>query len=414
MSCTSSILHQQSKGKRLKSIIYSQSVGSSTKVIQEVKDTFEYPIISGRNAFILDFIRQLLDTTVIKRELKKVEEDSSSDEEGGSIFDAFMGGGKPKTKEKKKPENEVKIEVDKPMLLSIISDYYSDKGFALLGLVLAYENKEIKMSKASSNTLAKNIIVEVVKGTRSDNQDSSEKVTNAINELVNRLSLDKEEYYIFVRNQYRFLENLRLEFRFIKSDKTSSTLLFRLEEELLKSIDFINVMTSYPFAIDLENDQNSLRSILSLIEYLENVVECMFIYETESADEKISENVEEESYEENPFREPSNSLRLPHNSSEETKRFSKTKDNRIQVRSTISMKKPGQNIGNQNTQYMAELCCKLRTSFLLYVSMILLAYLIKKFEYIRPLLHDMRVMLYYKGSQGDSKKSESSDKGEDK
>ena len=299
--------------------------------------------------------------------------------------------------------------------LSIISDYYADKGFALLGLVLAYENKDITMSKASSSTLAKNIIVEVVKGTKSDNQDSSEKVSNAINELVQRLGLDKEEYYIFVRNQYRFLENLRLEFRFIKSDKTSSTLLFRLEEELLKSIDFINVMTSYPFAIDLEKDQHSLRSILSLIEYLENVVECMFIYETEiTEEEKVSENVDEENdAEENPFREPSNSLRIPQGHGEENKRNSKTKDNKIQVRSTISMKKPGQNIKNLNTQYMAELCWRLRTSFLLYVSMILLAYLIKKFEYIRPLLHDMRVMLHYKSNQGDNK-PQNNDKNEDK
>ena len=137
-----------------------------------------------------------------------------------------------KRKINKEKEPVIQIIVDKSMLLSIISDYYADKGFTLLGLVVAYENKDIKISKASASTLAKNIIVEVVKGTRSDNQDSSEKVTNAINELAQRLELNKDEYYIFIRNQYRFLENLRLEFRFIKSD-ISSLLLFRLEEELL-------------------------------------------------------------------------------------------------------------------------------------------------------------------------------------
>ena len=47
--------------------------------------------------------------------------------------------------------------------------------------------------------------------------------------------------------------------------------------------------------------------------------------------------------------------------------------------------------------------------------MILLAYLIKKFEYIRPLLHDMRVMLHYKdNSTGEIKKSKSIDGNEDK
>lgn len=231
---------------------------------------FAYPIISGRNVFVLDFINHLMDHHIIKRELKKAEMDD--DDEGGSIFDDFFGGGAPKKKEEKKQEVK-KIEVDKEQLLSIISDYYSDKGYVLLGLILAYENKDVKMKKSSADNLVKNLIVEVVKGTRADNNDSTERVTSAINELVQRFKLKKEEYFVFVRNQYRFLENLRLEFRFIKADKDSSTLLFRLEEELLKSIDFINVMTAYPFAIDLEKDQVSLRSILSLIEYLEDVVE---------------------------------------------------------------------------------------------------------------------------------------------
>ena len=56
--------------------------------------------LSGANAFILDFIRILLDTTIIKRELKKIEEDSSSEEEEGSIFDDFFGRGATKKKDK--------------------------------------------------------------------------------------------------------------------------------------------------------------------------------------------------------------------------------------------------------------------------------------------------------------------------
>ena len=68
-------------------------------------------------------------------------------------------------------------------------------------------------------------------------------------------------------------------------------------------------MTSYPFAIDLEKDHHSLRSILSLIEYLENVVEWMFIYETEVAEEEKQPENEEDN--EGPFREPISSLKIP-------------------------------------------------------------------------------------------------------
>jgi len=117
---------------------------------------FEYPIISGRNAFVLDFVNQLLDHHIIKRELQKskfaAEESSSDEDEGGSIFDDFFAGSSKKNEEaKKKAEPVKKIEVDKKMLLNIISDYYSDKGFVFLGLILAYENKEIKMSNEAAD-----------------------------------------------------------------------------------------------------------------------------------------------------------------------------------------------------------------------------------------------------------------------
>jgi hypothetical protein len=238
------------------------------------KQTFEYPIISGRNVFVLDFIEHLMNHHIVKRELKNIEMNNDMDEEeGGSIFDDFFGQAQTKKKEEKKTEDVKTINVNKEMLLGIISDYYSEKGYVLLGLLLAYENKDIKMNKISADNLVKNVIVEVVKGTKTDNNDSTDRVKKTIDELVKRFHLNKDDYFIFVRNQYRFLENLRLEFRFIKADKDTSTLLFRLEEELLKSVNFINVMTSYPFAIDLENDFTSLKSICSLIEYLEDVVE---------------------------------------------------------------------------------------------------------------------------------------------
>lgn len=357
-----------------------------------LKQTFEYPIISGRNAFVLDFIEHLMDHHIVKRAIRDAGMDEDSDEsgDGGDIFDDFFGQSATKKKEEKKTKENHTIDVNKETLLSIISDYYSDKGFVLLGLVLAYENKDLNMKRSSADNLVKNIIVEVVKGTKADNSDSTEKVTRSIDELVSRFKLNKDDYFIFVRNQYRFLENLRLEFRFIKHGKDSSTLLFRLEEELLKSVHFINVMTAYPFAIDLEKNLTSLRSICSLIEYLEDVVECLFIYENEANDDETNQKFEEDKF--------------ARQSSKTVKQISKPTDikiekkksrgsNRIQVRDTISLKKPGKHLKDLNTQDMAMLCCKLRTSYLLYISMILLSFLIKKFEYIRPLLTNLQSLI---------------------
>lgn len=235
-----------------------------------------------------------------------------------------------------------------------------------------------------------------------------------MNELVSKFQLPKEEFYYFVRNQYRFLENLRLEFRFIKADKDSSKLLFRLEEELLKSLDFINLMTSYPFAIDLNKNPSSLKRILSLIEYLENVVECMFIYENEVIEEKkrLEEQKEQDrdNYLDDENEESDNQFEADPSLKPEDNQLGKSKtfkNSKIMVRSTIIIKKPGKKLKDENSQFMAALCCKIRTSFLLHVSMILLSFLIKKFEFIRPLLHDLRALLHKANEQASEEYVES-------
>lgn len=66
---------------------------NKAETTKEADEWFEYPIISGRNVFIMDFVNQLLDHHIIKRELQKQQfEEESSEEEGGSIFDDFFGG----------------------------------------------------------------------------------------------------------------------------------------------------------------------------------------------------------------------------------------------------------------------------------------------------------------------------------
>ena len=355
---------------------------------------------------MLDYLNHLMNHHIIKREMKKAQfQESSSEEEDGDIFDDFFGGGgASKQKEEKKKEEIKTVQVDKESLLSIISDSYADTGYGILGLVPAYENKDVQMKRYSANNLSKHIITEVVKGTQADNDDSIKRVSKAISELSTRFLIDKDEYFIFVRNQYRFLDNLRLEFRFIQTDKDSSTLLFRLEDELLKAINFINVMTSYPFCIDLEKNTESVSSILSLIEFLEGIVKCMFIYENE-----VDEDADPEPFEE--AKEPNEENKEDFDGFNESRKVSSTvfqkKDAKaklsmnskrggdFKIRSTISKKKPGNQVQNEDSQYMAELCCKLRTSFLLHVAMILLSFLIKKFEYIRPLLFDLRKLMNY-------------------
>ena len=128
-------------------------------------------------------------------------------------------------------------------------------------------------------------------------------------------------------------------------------LLFTLEEKLYKSLDFINVMTSYPFFIDLENDTYSLNRILALIEYLENIVECMFLYENEALednkenrDSDFDENENEKSVVFFTVNRPGSIKKLEESSFH---------NNKIKVRDTATMKKPGKKLKDEDSQYMA-------------------------------------------------------------
>ena len=61
---------------------------------------------------------------------------------GGSIFDMFSAG--PSAAEEKKEEKEIKmIEINESQMVSFISDIYSNKGYAFLSLILAFEQKEV-------------------------------------------------------------------------------------------------------------------------------------------------------------------------------------------------------------------------------------------------------------------------------
>jgi hypothetical protein len=152
----------------------------------------------------------------------------------------------------------------------------------------------------------------------------------------------------------------------------------------------------------MNKDQSSLKSILSLIEFLEDVVECMFIYENElneeimrNKPEDISPNNEDDAEEMimTDMRKASNTVLSNTYYNVPDPSLKKKNKSKIEVRSTLAMKKPGKGFTNENTQFMAELCCKLRTTFLLHISMVLLSFLIKKFEYIRPLLKDLRDLM---------------------
>ena len=57
-------------------------------------------------------------------------------------------------------------------------------------------------------------------------------------------------------------------------------ILYRLEDETLKLLDFINSMTNYPFLVDVvQDDEVSMKRIVGVINYLESLLECLIMYD---------------------------------------------------------------------------------------------------------------------------------------
>jgi hypothetical protein len=191
-----------------------------------------------------------------------------------------------RNKEEKKEE--VKIEIDKNMIVDTVCDYYYNRGYPILGLIFAFEyfSYDNIPEPISEKFVKSNISLMISESTLSDDDDSGDRVNSLIVDLKEIFNIPQNLLFNYATSEYRSYNNLSAEFRFLKLKKKSSILLFRLEEELLKSVDFISEFTAYPFLVDMEKDIKGLSKVMSLISYLENVVECMLIYECEALEEE--------------------------------------------------------------------------------------------------------------------------------
>ena len=116
--------------------------------------------------------------------------------------------------------------------------------------------------------------------------------------------MDADFIFHYVRSQFIFIGKFVKQIEFEQNYQNSFQLLTRIEIEVLKSLEFINTFSSYPFLIDtFEDNLEGTLKIKAFIEYLDDIVLSLQLYEKKLGEEMrfdlldpsshMSENVEE-------------------------------------------------------------------------------------------------------------------------
>ena len=117
--------------------------------------------------------------------------------------------------------------------------------------------------------------------------ETNKRLAIAIETLIERFQLKREFVHQFMRSQFMYLDRYEQEIQFEADHGDSQTLILRIEEELLKSLDFINLFTAYPFLIDIERGNlESIKTTERLIDFVERVLKSMMTYEKVLEQEK--------------------------------------------------------------------------------------------------------------------------------
>ena len=130
--------------------------------------------------------------------------------------------------------------------------------------------------------------------------------------------------------------------------------------------------------------------------------ECLF-FETENIEDDLISNLNSEDDKDESDNISSHSLIpsfvLSSDNNKSESRNDLNKNGKVSSQSSFSSKQSEVVLKSEDPKLVAEVWCKLRASFLLYSWMILLSFVMKKFEYIRPLLVDIGEILDFKKIQ---------------
>ncbi|CDW90006.1 wd-40 repeat-containing protein [Stylonychia lemnae] len=238
------------------------------------------PHLSRYDYFALDFVKALKKNTNVKRQIQKTWNNGGGfggGGGGGSIFDDFYGDSSAQTQKKQEEvkQEESKLNVDESKIMEMVTFETSQRGYSLVSLLVMTENQDFveqmdrKYKQLLSNSLLTDVIQSMIHG---DYNGQISKLNKSINLLAERLDIEPKESKEFIRKQLKHIENLNLIIGYLIEDGKESVM-YKVEQEALKQMNFINSMADFPFITDGGFKDKRGFNMIKMVDFLENLVE---------------------------------------------------------------------------------------------------------------------------------------------
>eukprot|EP00347_Sterkiella_histriomuscorum_P004436 403360465 len=382
------------------------STKQKEQIIKQEEATEYVPFLSGYDYYALDFIKELKKNTNVKRQIQKTYNASSNFDGGGgdSIFDDFYGGpSKTQNQQKSQVDQspvENKLIIDESKILEIVSFETSQRGYSLVSLISLTENSEFiqKMDKKYKQLLANALLTDVIQSLMHGEYGQISKLSKSIELLAEKLEIDKKESKEFIRKQLKHIENLNLIIGYL-IDEGKEGVMYKVEQEALKQMNFINSMADFPFITDGGYMDKRGFNIPKMVDFLENLVESYMLvdYQKSIATPRQSTFVQQKS---------KTQKKSAFDFADEDEDNNQMDEHKGQVEPKM-MDIHHNNLPRKLTALHADFevqlqdaSTKIRTTLIIYISLVQLCFISKKFGMVKSLLYDIRTILSKKITEG--------------
>lgn len=94
--------------------------------------------------------------------------------------------------------------------------------------------------------------------------------------LADLLDINKTEVKEFIRKQLKHIDNLNLIIGYL-IEEGKEGVMYKVEQEALKQMNFINSLTDFPFIVDGGYTDKRGFNIPKMVDFLENLVESYML-----------------------------------------------------------------------------------------------------------------------------------------
>ena len=104
----------------------------------------------------------------------------------------------------------------------------------------------------------------------------SNKLSESISELCQRLDLEEKESKSFINKSFKHIDNLNLIISYL-IEEGKEGVMYKVEQEALKLMNFIHSLADFPFITEYGFNDKRGYNVPKMIAFLENLVESYML-----------------------------------------------------------------------------------------------------------------------------------------